>query len=135
MANRNFANGGKIFSMSAAPVMVPTQVLIGAAGAVTSITGSALISSVTHVSTGVYKINLKDSYFTLIAATASAHSPVSGLSGIMAIEVQNDASTSVASTTPSLTVQTLDVTGAVADPASGSIIDIIAIMNNSSVPS
>lgn len=135
MANRNFANGGKVFSMSAAPVMVASNILIGAAGAVSSITGSSMISSVQHLSTGVYKINLKDSFFSMLSAHGSAHSPAVGLSGIMAVEIQNAASASVSASVASLTIKTLDAAGALADPASGSIIDILAIMNNSSVVS
>ena len=55
MANRNWASGGKLYSMHVMPVMIDATILIGATGAVTSFVGST-IASVTRVSTGVYKI-------------------------------------------------------------------------------
>lgn len=133
MANRNFANGGKIMSMHVGPVLANTNILIGATGAVTSFTGT-LTSSVTRVSTGIYKINLADTYFASLFSSGSMQSPSSGLSGIATIEIQNAPSTSVATfSTPSLTVKCLDITGAVADPASGSTVSVIMFLNNSSV--
>lgn len=135
MANRNFANGGKIMTMHVAPVIINTNILIGTSGAVTSSTNSTMITSVTKVSTGIYKLNLANTYAAVIQAQGSASSPVSGLSGIATIEIQNAPSASVSNfAAPSLTVKTLDITGVVADPVSGSVISVMALVNNSSVP-
>lgn len=133
MANRNWANGGKLYAMHVSMVMVNAKVLIGAAGAVTTVNGP-IVSSVTRVSTGIYQINLQNNFNQMLTARGSMHSPVSGLSGIAAIEIQNAPSASVQSlSAPSLTIKTLNPSGALADPASGSTIDIMAIMSNSSV--
>lgn len=133
MANRNFANGGKIYAMHVMPVLVNTNITIGTTGAVTSFIGT-LTSSVTRVSTGVYQINLADPYFTCLNASGSMQSPSSGLSGVLAIEIQNAPSASVnVLGSPSLTIKCLDAAGALVDPASGSVISCLAIMNNSSV--
>lgn len=133
MANRNFANGGKIMAMHVGPVLANTNITIGSSGAVASFIGT-LTSSVTRVSTGIYKINLADPYFGHLFSSGACQSPVSGLSGIATIEIQNAPSTSVAVfATPSLTVKCLDITGAVADPASGSVVSILSLLSNSSV--
>jgi hypothetical protein len=134
--NRNFANGGKIFAMQAAPVMVASVIQIGAAGAVSSASKSGnIISSVQHMSTGVYKINLREPAFAFIAAQGSMQSPSVGLSGVVAIEIQNAANASISSVSaPSLTIKCLDAAGALVDPANGSSINMMILLNNSSVP-
>lgn len=133
MANRNFANGGRIWSMNVMPILVDAKIVIGASGAVSSFSGS-MVSSVTRVSQGIYQINMANNFASSLAIRGSMHSPSSGLSGIMAVEIQNNASSSVSSlSAPSLTVKTLDVTGALADPASGSTVDVLMFLNNSQV--
>lgn len=133
MANRNFANGGKIYAMHVAVVLSNTNITIGSTGAVSSFIGT-LTSSVVRISTGIYQINLADSYNALMSAQGSAQSPSSGLSGVLAIEIQNAPSTSVASfPSPSLTIKCLDAAGALVDPASGSVISINAFLLNSAV--
>lgn len=133
MANRNFASGGKIYSMHVMPVMVNCAITIGAAGAVSSFS-STLASSVVLVSTGVYQINLANNYFAAISIIGAMRSPVSGVSGISTIEIQNNPTASVSSlSAPSITIKTLSDSDAVAAPASGSVIDIMAILSNSSV--
>lgn len=135
MANRNYASGGKLYSMHVKPVMVTTTAQIGAAGAVSSFVGS-MVQSVVHVSTGIYTVKLQNltNFSRLYSAQASMQSPVSGLSGIMQIEIQHDPNTSVAlSSGAALTVKTLDSTGALADPASGSALNVIMILSESSV--
>ena len=134
MANRNFANAGKLYAMQVSPVMVTTAITIGAAGAVASFVGP-LTASVALASTGIYTITLEDKYYAAISIHGSAQSPASGLSGVSSIEIQNASSTSVAATIPTITIKCLDADGAVVDPASGSVIDILAILNNSSVKS
>lgn len=134
--NRNFANGGKLFAMHVQMVMVNAKIGIGTTGAVGTV-AAPLVSSVTRVSTGIYRLNFPTTNGTfnqLLTAHGSMHSPVSGLSGISTIEIQNAPSTSVATVgAPTLTIKTLNPAGALADPASGSTIDIMAIMSNSSV--
>ena len=136
MANRNFASGGKIFSMRAMPVMVDLVINIGASGAVSSITASSLIDSVEKMATGIYKIHLADTYFSALAVMGSMQSPSVGQSGILAVETQNDPSASVSDIAdPSVTIKVLDAAGALADPASGSSIAVMAMLQNSSVRS
>ena len=53
MANRNWASGGKLYSMHVNPAMITATIQIGATGAVSSFVGSA-VQSVTKQSTGVY---------------------------------------------------------------------------------
>lgn len=133
MANRNFANGGKIFAMHTMISMANTNITIGATGAVTSFVGT-LTNSVTRVSTGIYTINLADPYYAHIFSHGSAQSPVSGLSGVLGIEIQNAPSASVSNfPAPSLTIKCLDAAGALVDPASGSVISIMSILSLSSV--
>lgn len=133
MANRNFASGGKIYSMHVMPVLVDTTFLIGSAGSVSSVVGP-LIRSISHMSTGVYKISLVNNFNRLFQAQGSATSPSSGLSGILAIEIQNNPNPSVQNLAdPSLTIKCLDAAGALADPASGASISCLMYLSNSSV--
>lgn len=135
MANRNWMSGGKLFSMHKDPTLMEVTVQIGATGAVTSYVG-ACVSSVTRSSTGIYVINFQPqtNFPRLLAAHGTAQSPVSGLSGVLGIEVQNAPNTSVANNAaPSLTIKTLDAAGAVVNPASGSAINVLMILGNSSV--
>jgi len=133
MANRNWASGGKIFSMHASPVLLDTTIQIGAAGAVSSIVGST-IASVTRMSTGIYKINMQDNYSKLYAAMGSMQSPSVGLSGVSTIEIQNAPNASVSSlSAPSLTVKCLDAAGALVDPADGSALNVMIYLSNSSI--
>ncbi len=135
MANRNFANGGKIQSMSnGQPVMVNTNILIGGTGAVTSNTSTTMVRSVTRTSTGLYVLHLANNYNAVLSVIGSMQSASGGLSGILAVECGNAPSTAVQSlATPTITIRTLDAAGAVADPASGSTISITALLSNSSV--
>lgn len=133
MANRNWASAGKIYSMHVSPVMTNTAITIGTTGAVASFIGTST-ASVTRSSTGVYVIHLSDNYNALIQANGAVQSPVSGLSGVLAIEIQNAPQASVQSlSAPQLTIKTLDAAGALVDPASGSVINLMMILSNSSV--
>ncbi len=135
MSNRNYMSGGKIYSMHVKPVMLTATVLIGATGAVTSFVGSA-IQSVTRISTGIYEITAQSqtNFTRLYSAQGSMQSPSSGLSGILAVEVQNAPNTSVATSTGAvMRVKTLDAAGALADPASGSSLNVMMMLSDSSV--
>lgn len=133
MANRNYANGGKIYAMHVSPVIQNTTITIGATGAVTAFAGTQT-KGVTRVSTGIYRIDSTDNYNLVLSVQSSVRSPVSGLSGISSIEIQNAPTTSMQSlTAPSITIKTKDATGALADPASGSVLDVLVLLNNSSV--
>lgn len=112
--------------------MIDGQVLVGAAGAVTSSSG-VLISSVTHVSTGIYRFNLKANLNAMLSASAMPMSPVAGLSGVVGMEVSNSSPTDLANnSSPSFTVKCLSSAGALVDPASGSRILLTIIGRNSS---
>ena len=133
MANRNWMSGGKIFSMHKDPVMLDCTITIGAAGAVASIAGACILS-VTRTGTGLYQINLQDNYALLLGAHASMQSPAAGLSGIAAVEIQNNPSAAVAVlATPVMIIKTISPAGALADPANGSSINVIMMMSNSSL--
>ncbi len=135
MANRNWANGGKLFAMHVNMVMIDSTIVIGAAGAVSSFVGST-VSAVTRVSQGIYKIKLQNqtNFSKLYFANGSMQSPISGLSGISSIEIQNAPNVSaVISDGAELTIKVLDAAGAVADPASGSAINVLMLFSNSSV--
>jgi hypothetical protein len=135
MANRNWMSGGKLFSMHKDPVMLDCTIQIGASGAVSSFVGSA-IQSVVRQSLGVYKITFQPqtNFPRLLAAMGSMQSAAASLSGISQVEIQNNPNASVSPVSaPSLTVKTLDVSGALANPASGSAVNVLMIMGNSSV--
>lgn len=115
------------------PVIVNTNITIGASGAVTSFIGT-MTNSVVKSSTGIYKINLANNFNAHLFSAGSVQSPVSGLSGVATIEIQNAPSTSISSlAAPSLTIKCLDAAGAVVDPASGSVVSIMSLLNNSAV--
>lgn len=133
MANRNFASGGKIYSMHVMPVMLDVNIVIGASGAVSSIRGP-MIDSVEKLSTGIYKIHLQDNYNNLFMAVGSATSPSVGLSGVASVEIANNQAPEVQdSADPSITVKTLDAAGALVNPASGSTISVMIYLSNSSI--
>ena len=134
MANRNFI-GKYLYSMHAMPVMITATAQIGATGAVTSSVGS-MVASLARISTGLYEITMdpNTSFSRLYFASGSAQSPVSGLSGVSTVEIQNAPNASVS--TPGamkLRVKCLDAAGALVDPATGSALNILAIVSNSSV--
>lgn len=135
MANRNWASGGKIYSMHVSPAMIDCVISIGASGAVSSVSG-ATVQSAEKMSTGVYKITLQPqtNFVKLFSAHGSMQSPPSGLSGVLAIEIQNDPTPSVQTATGAvLTIKTLDAAGALVSPASGSAINVMMICSQSSV--
>ena len=121
--------------MHVMPVMVTATIQIGATGAVSSFVGS-MVQSVTRTGTGLYKIKLQaqTNFTRLYYAQGSMQSPASGLSGAPDVEIQNAPNTSVALTTGAeLTVKTLSPAGALVDPASGSALNVMMILSNSSV--
>lgn len=131
--NRNFASGGKIYSMHVMPVMVDVTINIGASGAVSSITG-ALVNSVERLGTGLYKLHLNQPFSELYSAMGAPVSPVSGLSGVSSIEIANAPTAAIRlASDPSITVKTLDAAGALVNPASGSAIKVCVMVSNSSI--
>ncbi len=121
--------------MHVMPVLVDCTIQIGASGAVSSFAGT-LVSSVVRLSAGKYKINLADPYANCNAVVASMQSASGGLSGIASIEVQNAPASSVSNfSAPSLTVTCLNTSGAATDPANGSAVCVLAMLNNSKVKS
>lgn len=142
MANRNWANGGKVYSMHVKPILANVNITIGASGAVSSFIGT-ITASVTHISTGIYRMNFQNNnnfgggatnFAALLSASGACQSPSSGLSGVLGVEIQNAANTSVSSATaPSLTVKCLDAAGALVDPASGSVLSVMMFLSDSHV--
>lgn len=117
------------------PVMVTATANIGASGAVSSYVGSMVATVAKQVAVGTYKITMqsKTNFSRLFYAQGSAQSPVSGLSGVATIEIQNAPNTSARLPTAELTIKCLDAAGALVNPADGSAINIMAIFSNSSV--
>ena len=134
MANRNFASGGKIYSMNVRPVMVDTSIVIGAIGAVASFAG-AMVASVTRVSTGIYKIKLQNNtnFNTALFQSGAMQSPVTGLSGCRIEIGNNPTAAGQIGSGAEINIKCLDAAGALVDPASGSTIAVLAIYNDSSV--
>lgn len=64
MANRNYPQS-KIFGFHLLPVRVRCSINIGAAGAVSSISGPG-VAAVAHMGTGVYRIQLQDNYASFL---------------------------------------------------------------------
>lgn len=136
MANRNWASGGKIYSMHVKPVLLDCTIQIGASGAVSSFVGSAIQSVTKQGAAGTYLIKMQPNtnFPKLFAAHGSAMSPASGLSGVLGIEIQNAPNASVATSSGGeLTIKCLDPAGALVNPASGSAINVLMILSDSSV--
>lgn len=77
IANRNFASGGKSYSMHVMPVVIDCNVAIGASGATSDLIGP-LVTSVTRIKAGVYRVKLADNYSSLFNIKASMKSGVTG---------------------------------------------------------
>lgn len=129
MANRNFQSM-RIYNHHIAAVMIDCTIRIGTSGAVTGFTGS-LVKSVTHASTGVYVITFQDPYMKMLASQGMMQSAPSTLSGIMAIEMQNNPNATVVQPTNDVTIHTLNSGGSNADPVTGSAINVMMILSNS----
>lgn len=121
--------------MHVMPVMVTATAQIGASGAVTSFVGS-MVQSITRTAAGTYKVTLQPgSNFTRVYyAAGSMQSAPGGLSGAPDVEIQNAPNTPIAvNATPSITMKTLNPAGAATDPVSGSALNVLLILSNSSV--
>lgn len=77
MANRNYASGGKIYSMHVMPVLLDCNFAVGSSGAVGTLKGPG-IASVTRLSTGIYQAQLQDNYNRYYFGAAAPVSPLSG---------------------------------------------------------
>lgn len=134
MANRNYASGGKIYSMHVKPVLIDVKITIGAAGAVASFSG-AMVQSVVRTSTGLYKIKMQaqTSFAKVYSVQATMQSPAVGLSNVTKVEVQNlPSSTMSINSGGELTIKTV-VAGALGDPTAGSAISVLVIASDSGV--
>ena len=131
MANRNFPS--KIYSMHVMPIMLDLQINIGAAGAVSSFSGAGT-KSVTLSAVGQYTIVLQDNYFALLAVLSGLQ-VASGTSGVGHIEMVGSMinSSSPSSSGATIVIQTVSSAGAVANPTPSSQLQIVILLNNSSV--
>jgi len=106
--------------------------VIGAIGAVGTVKGMG-IYSVTRTGTGVYEIQLDQLYSRYLSGKVGFIHATGG-SGIATVEIAYNP----ANFQPDfkagakITIKCLDFTGAAADPASGSVMGIEAIVRNSS---
>ena len=137
MANRNFANGGKIYQMHAKPVLIDVQVTIGASGAVSSFTSSStgansMISSITKTATGTYQVTLADSYQSLLGIINGSPRVASGTAGIDDIQQLGVMATITSGQQPQsqFTFQT-SLSSTVANPTSGAVLQLIFLLNDS----
>lgn len=77
MANRSFANVGRIFAPHTMPVLIDCNFTVGAAGAVGTLKGP-MVSAVTRLAAGVYKVKFQDNYYKYFGGFAQMIAPVSG---------------------------------------------------------
>lgn len=77
MANRSWANTGKIWAPHVFPVIVDCNVAIGATGAVGTTNGPG-VSAVTRLAAGVYKVKFQDNYNRIFGMQAIFNSPLTG---------------------------------------------------------
>jgi hypothetical protein len=76
MANRNFPCN-KQYNFHVMPVLVDMQIAIGATGAPT-LSGAPGVQSVTRKAAGIYQIQLKDNYASLLGMKANIIEPATG---------------------------------------------------------
>jgi hypothetical protein len=79
MANRNWASGGKIYSMHVMPVLLDANCTIDstATGKTKNLKGPG-VSSITRIATGTYKVVLQDNYNKVYSVLGSIISPSTG---------------------------------------------------------
>lgn len=77
MANRTFQNFGHFYAPHTMPVLLDGNFSVGASGAVGTLVGP-MISSVTRLSAGVYKIQLQDNYNKFFGMQHWVQAPVTG---------------------------------------------------------
>lgn len=128
MANRNFRSQFRYGY--AVPVDLRMSVSIGASGAPTIDSGTGMgIASIVHNSTGDYSITLSDAYSALLglrvnflSGNAAAAAPL--------VNIRSNAVSTLSA--PVLRIQTRDLTGTLADPASGEKMLVVIELNQSS---
>lgn len=124
------------FQYSSVPMLtlVDCIITVGAAGAVSASSGN-LVASVTHVSTGIYKINLKDNLNAYIGHSVGVVKPAASASGLAVVEAKDTSPADLTSkTVPTFTINCYsDAAGTLTDPASGSKISVLIQGRNSSV--
>lgn len=119
------------YSFSGQKVVISARVSIAAAGAPTLVSGTGMgIASITHNSTGDYTIALNNSAAALLDLRISHQSG----NAAPAAPITNIRTNSVTSATaPLVRIQTRDLTGTLADPASGEILLLTIEVNRSSL--
>lgn len=76
MANRNFPNGGKLYSPNVMPVQLTGTITMGS-GTIASSSGK-MIKSITRLAAGQFQVILQDNYNALISFSGHVRSPVAG---------------------------------------------------------
>lgn len=129
MANRNFH---RYQALEQEVKALYGSAAIGGTGAVGTVKGGG-ISGVVRNSAGNYTITLSDKYNRMLSSKVGFLSPTS--SGIANVEQQGTVATFQSSfnTSPTITFQCYDYAGAAADPASGSLMNFMFEVRNSSV--
>ena len=134
MANRYFPSQF-LFSFNHMPVMVECNCIIdsGQTSGTRSLKGSG-VTSITHISTGVYEIVLNDTYARYLGGNAGFAVAPGSTSGIAVIEVEGDPNTTITDLSKrSFRIHCLNFSGALADPANGSVLGMNTWLRNSSV--
>ncbi len=128
MANRNYRSSSA-YGYAAYPVSLRMKVSIGAAGAPTIASGTGMgITSITHNSAGDYSILLNNPYTSLMGVHVVFNSGASAPAAPL-VNIESDAVATAAA--PILRLQCRDIAAAAADPASGEIMHIEILLNNS----
>jgi hypothetical protein len=129
MANRRYQQFS--YSNAAMPVTIYAQVTFGASGAPTLNKGSQFISGIVRNSAGDYTLTFRDVYNQLLGVNCVFNSG-SSLPAAPAMNIKANSTATAATRTMEIVFSDLE-TPAATDPASGEIVYLQFIFNNSSI--
>lgn len=120
----------KLMSPHGDVVMLTGNFVVGTAGAVGTVKGAGLASVTKESTAGQYSLVLDEAFNRLLFSAASVVSAT--FSGVQVIEAINDVQAAVQGKT-AITIQCYDATGTAVNPASGSVISVVAMLRQSNV--
>lgn len=133
MANRSFKRGSAgPQTLDTAATLVRCTIAITAAGAVVATSGGPEVLSVIHTATGVYTINLKDTFPA--GALAVIPTVLQGTATQAQATAQHVSCVSTSGSTIVLNTVLFSAPTTLADPASGITIMVLAYFNNTTLP-
>ena len=123
-----------LFSFNAGLTYIEGNVVFNnGSGGMQSLKGSG-VKSIVKASTGVYDINLDDSWARYLAGSWGFVVAPAATSGIHCVEVEGDPNlTIISATAPKVRIHMLDKNGALADPNAASVFGFTMTVRNSSV--